>query len=103
MRYQPFVNGHPGNDPIPIEPPSPEVELALVWQGVRQFPDGVYTITIRVVDAKGREGSGSLRLIKGQVPRPAKVDIVSPTSGALVRGDGHRPSFAPVMTKGCGG
>jgi LysM repeat protein len=86
MRYQPFVNGHPGNDPIPIEPPSPEVELALVWQGVRQFPDGVYTITIRVVDAKGREGSGSLRLIKGQVPRPAKVDIVSPTSGALVRG-----------------
>jgi hypothetical protein len=86
MRYQPFVNGHPGNDPIPIEPPSPEVELALVWQGVRQFPDGVYTITIRVVDAKGREGSGSLRLIKGQVSRPAKVDIVSPTSGALVRG-----------------
>ena len=86
MRYQPFVNGHPGNDPIPIEPPSPEVELALVWQGVRQFPDGVYTITIRVADAKGREGSGSLRLIKGQVPRPAKVDIVSPTSGALVRG-----------------
>jgi hypothetical protein len=86
MRYQPFVNGHPGNDPIPIEPPSPEVELALVWRGVRQFPDGVYTITIRVVDAKGREGSGSLRLIKGQVPRPAKVDIVSPTSGALVRG-----------------
>jgi LysM repeat protein len=86
MRYQPFVNGHPGNDPIPIEPPSPEVELALVWRGVRQFPDGVYTITIRVVDAKGREGSGSLRLIKGQVSRPAKVDIVSPTSGALVRG-----------------
>ncbi|MFA0754705.1 MAG: hypothetical protein YPKNTGVA_000199 [Candidatus Fervidibacter sp.] len=86
MRYQPFVNGHPGNDPIPIEPPSPEVELALVWQGVRQFPDGVYTITIRVVDAKGREGSGSLRLIKGQVSRPTKVDIVSPTSGALVRG-----------------
>jgi hypothetical protein len=86
MRYQPFVNGHPGNDPIPIEPPSPEAELALVWRGVRQFPDGVYTITIRVVDAKGREGSGSLRLIKGQVPRPAKVDIVSPTSGALVRG-----------------
>jgi LysM repeat protein len=86
MRYQPFVNGHPGNDPIPIEPPSPEVELALVWRGARQFPDGVYTITIRVVDAKGREGSGSLRLIKGQVPRPAKVDIVSPTSGALVRG-----------------
>lgn len=86
MRYQPFVNGHPGNDPIPIDPPSPEVELALVWQGVRQFPDGVYTITIRVVDAKGREGSGSLRLIKGQASRPAKVDIVSPTSGALVRG-----------------
>jgi LysM repeat protein len=86
MRYQPFVNGHPGNDPIPIDPPSPEVELALVWRGVRQFPDGVYTITIRVVDAKGREGGGSLRLIKGQVPRPAKVDIVSPTSGALVRG-----------------
>jgi LysM repeat protein len=86
MRYQPFVNGHPGNDPIPIEPPSPEVELALIWRGVRQFPDGVYTITIRVVDAKGREGSGSLRLIKGQVSRPAKVDIVSPTSGALVRG-----------------
>lgn len=86
MRYQPFIDGYAGNDPIPIDPPSPEVELALAWQGVRQFPDGVHTITIRVVDAKGREGSGSLRLIKGQTPRPSTVDIVAPQSGSLVRG-----------------
>lgn len=86
MRYQPFVNGHPGNDPIPIDPPAPQVELTMVWRGVRQFPDAIYTITVRAVDAKGREGSGTLTLVKGRGERPAQVEILQPRSGELVRG-----------------
>ncbi len=86
MRYQPFVNGLPGNDPIPIDPPRPQVELTILWRGVKQFPDGVHTITIKVVDAKGREGSGTLTLYKGRDLTKPTAEILQPRSGEMVRG-----------------
>lgn len=87
MRYQPFINGFPGNEPIPIDPPSPQVELAILWRGVKQFPDGVHIITIKVVDAKGREGLGSLTLYKGRDYDKPKAEILTPKSGDVVRGE----------------
>ncbi len=86
MRYQPFVNGLPGNEPIPIDPPSPQVELTILWRGVKQFPDGVHIITIKVVDAKGREGMGSLTLYKGRDSTKPTAEILHPKSGDTLRG-----------------
>ena len=86
MRYQPFVNGLPGNDPIPIDPPSPQVELTILWRGLKQFPDGVHIITIKVVDAKGREGMGSLTLYKGRDSTKPTAEILHPKSGDTLRG-----------------
>lgn len=86
MRYQPFVNGLPGNEPIPIDPPSPQVELTILWRGIRQFPDGVHIITIKVVDAKGREGMGSLTLYKGRDSTKPTAEILHPKSGDTLRG-----------------
>ncbi|MFN4180819.1 MAG: hypothetical protein ACK4I8_10940, partial [Armatimonadota bacterium] len=86
MRYQPFVNGLPGNEPIPIDPPSPQVELTILWRGLKQFPDGVHIITIKVVDAKGREGMGSLTLYKGRDSTKPTAEILHPKSGDTVRG-----------------
>lgn len=87
MRYQPFVNGLPGNEPIPIDPPSPQVELTILWRGVKQFPDGVHIITIKVVDAKGREGMGSLTLYKGRDSTKPTAEILTPKSGDVIRGE----------------
>lgn len=86
MRYQPFINGLPGNEPIPVEPPSPQVELTILWRGVNQFPDGAYIITIKVVDAKGREGMGSLTLYKGRDSSKPTAEILHPKTGDTVRG-----------------
>lgn len=86
MRYQPFVNGLPGNEPIPIDPPSPQVELTILWRGVKQFPDGTHIITIKVVDAKGREGMGSLTLYKGRDSTKPTAEILHPKSGDTLRG-----------------
>ncbi|MER3500297.1 MAG: hypothetical protein IMHGJWDQ_000634 [Candidatus Fervidibacter sp.] len=86
MRYQPFVNGLPGNEPIPIDPPSPQVELTILWRGIKQFPDGAHTITIKVVDAKGREGSGTLTLYKGRDIAKPTAEILQPRSGEVARG-----------------
>ncbi len=86
MRYQPFVNGLPGSEPIPIDPPQPQVELTILWRGVKQFPDGVHLITIKVVDAKGREGSGTLTLYKGRDLSKPTAEILQPRSGEVVRG-----------------
>ncbi len=86
MRYQPFVNGLPGNEPIPIDPPSPQVELTILWRGLKQFPDGVHIITIKVVDAKGREGMDSLTLYKGRDSAKPTAEILHPKSGDTVRG-----------------
>ncbi len=86
MRYQPFVNGLPGNDPIPIDPPSPQVELTILWSGLKHFPDGVHIITIKVVDAKGREGMGSLTLYKGRDSTKPTAEILHPKSGDTLRG-----------------
>jgi len=86
MRYQPFVNGLPGNEPIPIEPPSPQVELTILWRGVKQFPDGAHIISIKVVDAKGREGMGSLTLYKGRDSTKPTAEILHPKSGDTLRG-----------------
>ncbi len=87
MRYQPFVNGLPGNEPIPIDPPSPQVELVILWNGVKRFPEGVHIITIKVVDAKGREGMGSLTLYKGRDSTKPTAEILTPKSGDVVRGE----------------
>ncbi|MCS7191882.1 MAG: stalk domain-containing protein [Armatimonadetes bacterium] len=87
MRYQPFVNGLPGNEPIPIEPPSPQVELTILWRGIKQFPDGIHIITIKVVDSKGREGMGSLTLYKGRDSNRPTAEILTPKSGDTVRGE----------------
>jgi LysM repeat protein len=86
MRYQPFVNGLPGNEPIPIDPPSPQVELTILWRGVKQFPDGAHIISIKVVDAKGREGMGSLTLYKGRDSTKPTAEILHPKSGDTLRG-----------------
>ncbi|MCX7643212.1 MAG: hypothetical protein N2116_05340, partial [Armatimonadetes bacterium] len=86
MRYQPFVNGLPGNEPIPIDPPSPQVELTILWHGLKRFPDGVHIITIKVVDAKGREGMGSLTLYKGRDLTKPTAEILHPKSGDTLRG-----------------
>ena len=86
MRYQPFVNGLPGNEPIPIDPPSPQVELTILWRGVKQFPDGAHIISIKVVDAKGREGMGSLTLYKGRDSTKPTAEILHPKSGETLRG-----------------
>ncbi|MCS7187324.1 MAG: stalk domain-containing protein [Armatimonadetes bacterium] len=86
MRYQPFVNGLPGNEPIPIDPPSPQVELTILWRGIKQFPDGVHIITVKVVDAKGREGMGSLTLYKGRDSSKPTAEILHPKSGDTLRG-----------------
>lgn len=87
MRYQPFVNGLAGSEPIPIDPPSPQVELTILWNGVKQFPDGVHIITIKVVDAKGREGMGSLTLYKGRDSNKPTAEILTPKSGDVLRGE----------------
>lgn len=86
MRYQPFVDGLPGNEPIPIDPPTPQTELIVAWNEVKRFPDGAHTITIKVVDAKGREGSGTLTLYKGHNVSKPTAEILQPKSGDVLRG-----------------
>lgn len=87
MRYEVFVDGAKGHlEPFPIEPPSPQVELMAEWQGIKSFPDGVHLITIKVVDAKGREGTGILSLYKGRDLGKPRAEILQPKSGDVVRG-----------------
>ncbi len=87
IHYEVFIDGvraHP--QPFPIEPSLSEADIKVTWEWVHRYPDGAYRITVRVTDAKGRQGEGVLLLTKGAPSAGPRVQFLSPTPGQVLRG-----------------
>ncbi|MCS7223137.1 MAG: stalk domain-containing protein [Armatimonadetes bacterium] len=86
-QYEVLIDGvraHP--QPFPIEPSLSEADIRVTWERVHRYPDGVYRITVRVMDSKGRRGEATLVLIKGRVASGPSAQILSPAPGQVLRG-----------------